>query len=192
MATTPAPAPDSTTSVPWDEAIAAARAKDAACLAADAALAAAQEESVSAALADAAPPEVIPQDTATSTHTASHTASHTAAVLHITTFPLALRRTRPTAADWARVIQQATEIGVPPGAEVRTLDVDRSTTAEFRWKTTTTTATALLPDDALPRLLPRPDQTVLVPGRVTVTDGAHTWTTENPRLTRHATPEEDR
>jgi hypothetical protein len=177
MATTPTPTPDSIP-VPWDEAIAAARAKDAACLAADAALAAAQEESVSAALADAAPPEVIPQDTA--------------AVLHITTFPLALRRTRPTAADWARVIQQATEIGVPPGAEVRTLDVDRSTTAEFRWKTTTTTATALLPDDALPRLLPRPDQTVLVPGRVTVTDGAHTWTAENPRLTRHATPEEDR
>jgi hypothetical protein len=187
MATTPVP--DSTTPVPWDEAIAAARAKDAACLAADAALAAAQEESVSAALADAAPPEATPQDTATSTHTASHTASHTAAVLHITTFPLALRRTRPTAADWARVIQQATEIGVPPGAEVRTLvDVDRSTTAEFRW----TTATALLPDDALPRLLPRPDQTVLVPGRVTVTDGAHTWTAENPRLTRHTTPEENR
>jgi hypothetical protein len=104
-----------------------------------------------------------------------------AKVRHALDLPLASKRDGVSATDWARVLGQATALGVPTDARVLARqDGAGGYEAAFSWETTD----ALPPDDALPRLDSEPGTWVLIPGRVKIRVESGTWIVKDPRLVR--------
>jgi hypothetical protein len=110
-------------------------------------------------------------------------------VEHYLDLPLGRREKEIRLESWMRAVGQARWVGVPGDAQTSVVRInDGRWVARFFW----TTAHAVPPDGALPRMESEVGREVLVPGRVIVKVASGTWEVRDPRLTRLDPPEDDR